>query len=73
MSVAFSIRSVCSRLKGIKGKIDELMISLRNQAPSLICLTEHHLMDHEIDAIHIKKYNLGAKFCRRKLKNVGYV
>jgi hypothetical protein len=55
-------------IRGIKGKTDELMIPLRNKAPSLICLTEHHLRDHEIDAIHIKKYNLGAKFCRRKLK-----
>jgi exonuclease III len=58
-------------IRGIKGKIDEFMISLRNQAPSLICLTEHHLMYHEVDALHIKKYNLGATFCRRKLKNGG--
>jgi hypothetical protein len=58
-------------IRGIKGKIDELMIPLRNKAPSLICLNEQHLRDHEIDAICIKKYNLGALFCRRKLKNGG--
>jgi hypothetical protein len=52
-------------IRGIKGKIDELMIPLRNTAPSLICLPEHHLRNHETDAMHIKKYNLGATFCRR--------
>jgi hypothetical protein len=46
---------------------------LCNQAPSLICLTKHHLMDHEVDALHIKIYNLGAKICRRKLKKNGRV
>jgi hypothetical protein len=27
------------------------------------------LTDNEIDAVHISKYNLGAKFSRKKLKN----
>jgi hypothetical protein len=58
-------------IMGFKGKIDELMIPLHNKAPSLICLTEHHLKDHEINAIHVKKYNLGSTFCIIKLKNGG--
>jgi hypothetical protein len=47
------------------------MIPLFNEASNLICLTEHHLTDHEIDVTHIPKYKLGAKFCRKKLKNGG--
>ena len=37
----------------------------------LICLTEHHLSDHEIDVISIPKYTLGAKYCKKKLQNGG--
>jgi hypothetical protein len=55
-------------IRGIKGKIT---IPLFNEAPNLICLTEHHLTDHEIDVTHIPKYKLDAKFCRKKLKNGG--
>jgi hypothetical protein len=29
------------------------------------------MIDHEIDALHIPQYKLGAKFCRRNLKNGG--
>jgi hypothetical protein len=49
---------------GMNGKSDELMISLNNQPPNVFYLT-----DNEIDAIHISKYNLGAKFSRKNLKN----
>ncbi|GFG28533.1 hypothetical protein Cfor_03643, partial [Coptotermes formosanus] len=34
-------------------------------------MTEHHLKDYEIEATHIPKYKLGAKYCREKLKNGG--
>jgi hypothetical protein len=58
-------------IRGLKGKTEELMISLHKQLPNVICLSEHHMTDHEIDAVHIPKYKLGAKFCRKKLKNGG--
>jgi hypothetical protein len=32
---------------------------------------EHHLRDLEIEVTHIPTYKLGAKFCRRNLKNGG--
>ena len=34
----------------------------------IICLTEHHLRDHEIDIMSIPQYKLGAKYCRLNLK-----
>jgi hypothetical protein len=58
-------------IRGIKGKINELMLLLLTEAPHLICLTVHHLKDYEIDITPISKYKLGAKYCRTRLKNGG--
>jgi hypothetical protein len=46
---------------GLNGKTEELVISLHNQLPNIICKTEHHMIDYEIDALHIPQYKLGAK------------
>ncbi|GFG29580.1 hypothetical protein Cfor_01706 [Coptotermes formosanus] len=51
--------------------MNEFMLPLHTQTPHLICMTEHHLKDYEIEATHIPKYKLGAKRCREKLKNGG--
>jgi hypothetical protein len=47
------------------------MISLHNQLPNIFCLTEHHMIYYEIDALYISQYKIGAKFCRKNLKNGG--
>ena len=36
--------------------------------PQILCFTEHHLRDHEINSTCIKYYNLGAKYCRKGCK-----
>ena len=46
-------------------------MSFLDEAPHIICLTEHHLKEQEIEITHIPKYKLGAKYCRLKLKNGG--
>jgi exonuclease III len=58
-------------IRGLNDKIEELMISLHNQLPNIICLTKHHMIDYKIDALHIPQYKLGAKYCIRNLKNGG--
>jgi Cys-tRNA synthase (O-phospho-L-seryl-tRNA:Cys-tRNA synthase) len=60
-------------MRGMNGKIDELIISLHNQVPNVMCTTEHHLIDYEIDSMHIAKHKRGAKFIRSNLKNGGYI
>jgi hypothetical protein len=55
-------------IRGLKGKTNEIMLSLLTEAPHLICLTEHHLKNYKIDATPIFNYKLGAKYCRKKLK-----
>ena len=39
--------------------------------PHILCLTEHHLRDYEINSTCIKYYNLGAKYCRKSCKYGG--
>jgi hypothetical protein len=58
-------------IREIKGKIDELMVHLTKATLDVICLTEPHLAEYEIDITHIPKYKLDAKFCRKNLKNGG--
>ena len=58
-------------IRGLSGKINELLLSLPTEAPILICLTEHHLKDYELANTHIPKYKLGAKYCRKNLKQGG--
>jgi exonuclease III len=58
-------------IRGFKGKINEFMLPLHTEVPHLICLTEHHLKNYEINVTPISKYKLGANYCRKKLKNGG--
>jgi len=58
-------------IRGLRGKMDELGLHFLDGALHVICLTEHHLMDYEIEKASIPKYKLGAKYCRLSLKNGG--
>jgi len=35
-------------IRGLKGKIDEFLLSLSAEAPHLICFSEYHLKNHEL-------------------------
>ena len=58
-------------IRGLKSKADELSTSLLPNYPHIICLTEHHLKDYEINMIPKDHFKLGSKFCRREYKNGG--
>jgi len=51
--------------------VDELTNSLSLDYPQIMCLTEHHLKDYEIDNLPIHHFKLGSKYCRHKFKNGG--
>ena len=40
-------------------------------APHLICLTEHHLKQTEINNFSLKGYKLASEFCRKKIRGGG--
>ena len=56
-------------IRGQQNKTDELSVLWSTNLPHLLCITEHHLRDHEINSIYINSYNLGAKYCRVNLES----
>jgi hypothetical protein len=58
-------------IRGLKSKTGELINSVFPEYPHIMCLTEHHLKDYEIDNLSIDHYKLGSKFCRQEFKNGG--
>ena len=58
-------------IRDFQNNANELISFLSPDFPHIIYLTEHHLRNSEVDCTFINYYNLGAKFCRNPLKNVG--
>jgi hypothetical protein len=58
-------------IRGLKTKVEEFLTSLHPVNPHILCLTEHHLRQHEIEHIFMNQFRLGSKFCRYDLKNGG--
>jgi hypothetical protein len=66
-----SLKIFHQNIRGVKGKINKFMIHIATMLTGIICLTEHHLTDFDIEIMHFPKHKLGATFCRKKLKNGG--
>ena len=49
----------------MSNKIDELTIHWANDAPHILCLSEHHLSSVAIQKVIIENYNLGAYYYRQ--------
>jgi len=58
-------------IRGLKGKIRQLSTILYSELPHILCITEHHLKDLEMDMMTIDYYKLGTKFYRHQYKNGG--
>jgi exonuclease III len=58
-------------MRGPHSKVDKLTTHWLNHFPHILCITEHHLTDFEIGNICIKRYNLGAFYCRKSRKHCG--
>jgi len=56
---------------GLLNKKEELLNSLTRNSPQIICITEHHLSDEDLEGITLHPYTLGTKFCRRTHKCEG--
>jgi hypothetical protein len=67
----YSFNIYHQNIQGLKGKINEFMLSLLSEMPHLICLTEHHLKCSKIEVSHIPAFKLVAKNCRTTLKGRG--
>jgi hypothetical protein len=50
--------------------MEELLSSILFDPPHIMCLTEHHIKEYEVNDILIDNYELGAKYCGTVNKNV---
>jgi hypothetical protein len=50
---------------GLRKKTDELISSVLPNFPHILCFSEHHLKQFELDEISIDNYRLSAKYCRQ--------
>jgi hypothetical protein len=58
-------------IRGLFNKTDELITTWSTEAPHILCLSDHHLLNHEINNTWIQYYNLGASYCRKTKKGGG--
>lgn len=58
-------------IRGLRNKRTEMLNSLLPELPQILCITEHHLREFELESSPIEHYKLGAKFCRGNLKDGG--
>jgi hypothetical protein len=51
-------------IRGLRGKINELLSHLNPSFPQIFCFTEHHMNIVELKQFNIDSYKLGAYYCR---------
>jgi hypothetical protein len=52
-------------IRGLGNKANELYGHLHHDLPNILCLSEHHLSESELQLIHLPNYSLGASYCRK--------
>jgi hypothetical protein len=58
-------------IRGLRGKTDEIINSMYPHPPHILCLSEHHLEHVELCHTSIEYYNMGAEYCRKRMKQGG--
>jgi exonuclease III len=65
------LRVFHQNIRGLRNKTNELISSMHSNLPHILCLTEHHMKQLELEHFHIENYNLGARYCRKTLEKGG--
>ena len=55
-------------IQGLRSKIDELLNFLHPEYPHILCLSEHHFKQLELEIVQLGHYTLGASYCRHLKK-----
>jgi hypothetical protein len=51
-------------IQGLRCKIVEILNFLYPDFPHILCLSEHHLNQSELETVELGNYTLGASYCR---------
>jgi hypothetical protein len=65
------LRLYHQNIRGLTNKTEELTTQWTTQFTHLLCFTEHHLNESEINNVYIKHYTLGASYCRQSRTHGG--
>jgi hypothetical protein len=52
-------------IRGLGNKANELYCHLLEDPPHILCLSEHHLNEQELELVNLTNYSLGASYCRK--------
>jgi hypothetical protein len=66
-----ALRILHQNIQGLRWKSNEVIDSVYPNLPHILCFTEHHLNQHELNLIQIDSYTLGASFSRNFFKMGG--
>ena len=55
----------------MRGNPDELTNSMLPNCLHILCFSEHHLKEFELDQSNVDGYRLGARYCRQVVKRGG--
>jgi hypothetical protein len=60
-----SLKIFHQNIRGLGNKSNELCWHLHHDLPNILCLSEHHLSESELQLIHLTNYSLVANYCRK--------
>jgi len=60
-----SLKIFHQNIRGLGNKFNELYCHLHHDLPHILCLSEHHPSESELQLIHLTNYSLVANYCRK--------
>jgi exonuclease III len=68
-----SLILIHQNIRGLLSKINEFanMLALEHINPQVICFSEHHMLESNLNSLNISNYNLSTGFCRQTYKKGG--
>ena len=60
-----SLKIFHQNIRGFGNKSNELYCHLHHDLPHILCLSEQHLSESELQLIHLTNYSLGVNYCRK--------
>jgi hypothetical protein len=58
-------------IRDIINKTEELLLSFTLELPHIICLSEHHIKEHEINMVPLNEYILASQYSRKNFRQGG--